>query len=130
MVVRLLMNIRLGSMICWKHPGKLEPVRAHLSLLQDFNQKRNIDLLYLHEATKVMVFGANKSAFQQVALLFLLHRHSLFKVPLQHLLQYLGMLHTMVGQLLLNIRFGCILMRWDNGMKLEPVKAHLTLLQD
>ena len=110
MVALPLLNIRSDSMISRQLPSKLEQVRAHLSLLQDFNQKQHTHFLYLHETTWVMVLSVKYSNFQQVALLYLLHRHSRFKVPLQHLIQYPGMLHTTVGQLSMNILFSCILM--------------------
>jgi hypothetical protein len=130
MVALPLLNIRSDSMISRQSPKKLEPVRAHLSRLQDINQKQHTHFLYLHETTWVMVLSVKYSNFQQVALLLLLHRLALrFKALLKHLFHSLGMLHTMVALLLLLIRFNCILTIWD-GNKSEPVKAHLSLIQD
>ena len=72
MVGQLLLNIQFDSSISRQLPQKSEPVKAHLSLLQDFWRQPNMDLLYLRVIAKVIVLGVNNSAFQQAALLYLI----------------------------------------------------------
>ena len=72
MVGQLLLNIQFDNSISRQRPQKSEPVKAHLSLLQDFRHQPNMDLLYLRVIAKVIVLGVNNSAFQQAALLYLI----------------------------------------------------------